>query len=677
VAEGSSPGATADRTIRRALAVLVFVAPLLVIPGNYDAANLPQTAFIDVSACLLLVLYSLRSRALGALDLPPRAVLWPLVLFLAWAGLSLLWAANPHEGAPLLRHFAACALVYVVAASALRDEAAWTTVLTALVAAGALVALLGIAQHTFGVTAVPQAFPPAATFANKNVAAGFEILVIPIAVGLALGVPGRALPFALIAALLAAYVFDTGTRSAGLALVVETAVFFGLGRPRVRLGRALLAGGGLLVLLSFLGPRGFENRPLVAYRTLVRPLFTERESASPPASVMSVRARFAIFRKTIPMIGDAPFRGVGLGNHRVVYPRYALRPVPDPLFAAGRELDFAHDDYLQVAAELGLVGLVLALVLVYRVVGPGVAQARGDLGRLAALVGIAGLATDALFGFPTYRALPPLLAALFAARLLPDEREPARPLARAQGTLLVLVSAALTLGVLAVEARAFLADRHIMRMMGAASLRAAAEERAEAEAAERLDPSRKEPYFFLGNVFLAAGEPDHAAEALAREVALYPYDREALGNLGLAYAGANDAARALAADRRLEAIDPRDASLHARMTLLLESLKQWHEGLGEARLAVLYEPQNPQYQYRRGILALQDHSMDEAQGALEEALRIDPRMARAHKALGVLLLNDGHPKEAVAHFEQALLEEPDIQDAAHMREVIDRFRPRK
>jgi tetratricopeptide (TPR) repeat protein len=499
------------------------------------------------------------------------------------------------------------------------------------------------------------------------------IMVIPVAAGLALVTEGGSLVFTVALALMGAYVFDTGTRAAALALVIEAVVILFLARGSAHLRKVVLAGGGLLLLLCFLGPRGLENRPLEAYRTLIRPVFTEAQSATPPASVMSLRARRAILFNTLLMIGDAPLRGVGLGNHPVFYPRYALKAVPDPLFSAGRELDFAHDDYLQIAAELGIVGLGLALLLVVSVLGRGRAGVAGNPFRFAALAGIVGILVEALFGFPAYRAQPPLVAALFAALLLGESGRILLPLGRRFGLVLVLGTALLALGVAVIETRSFLADRHIERMMAAATRGKTAAVRAEAEAAHDLDPSRKEPLFYLGDVFLAAGEPDHAAEVLAQEVELYPNERVALGNLGLAYEGVKSREKALEADRRLEAIDPRDAALHARMTVLLESLKQWHEGLGEARLAVLYDPQNPAYQYRRGILALQDHSLDEAQTALEQALRLDPRMARAHKALGVLLLNAGHTDEALTHFSEALDLEPGIADAAHMREVIAHF----
>ena len=54
---------------------------------------------------------------------------------------------------------------------------------------------------------------------------------------------------------------------------------------------------------------------------------------------------------------DRPWLGVGIGNYALVYPQYALPRWGDPL-------GHAHNHYLNVAAESGLVGLAAYLVLV-------------------------------------------------------------------------------------------------------------------------------------------------------------------------------------------------------------------------------------------------------------------------------------------------------------------------
>ncbi|MBN1563183.1 MAG: O-antigen ligase family protein [Anaerolineae bacterium] len=61
--------------------------------------------------------------------------------------------------------------------------------------------------------------------------------------------------------------------------------------------------------------------------------------------------RLAHWQAAINMMNDHPFSGVGLGNYETVYFDYSVPSWPRPL-------GHAHNDYLNVLAETGLIGLV-------------------------------------------------------------------------------------------------------------------------------------------------------------------------------------------------------------------------------------------------------------------------------------------------------------------------------
>ncbi|HSB60473.1 MAG TPA: hypothetical protein VLI67_02060, partial [Vicinamibacteria bacterium] len=108
------------------------------------------------------------------------------------------------------------------------------------------VAGLGLGQH-LRLDFVPQVAPPAATFANRNMAAQFMVLAFPVAVVRFLRAPGArgSAMAALAGASMAGYVFQTLTRSAWLAVAVEALLLAVLGRRRAagHLGRARTAVG--------------------------------------------------------------------------------------------------------------------------------------------------------------------------------------------------------------------------------------------------------------------------------------------------------------------------------------------------------------------------------------------------------------------------------------------------
>ena len=66
--------------------------------------------------------------------------------------------------------------------------------------------------------------------------------------------------------------------------------------------------------------------------------------------------RLHITRTILPMIGDYPYLGVGLGNFRYVYPRY----IDD--YDRVRASGYAHNDWVEAGAETGFPGLLLILL---------------------------------------------------------------------------------------------------------------------------------------------------------------------------------------------------------------------------------------------------------------------------------------------------------------------------
>ncbi|RMF25417.1 MAG: hypothetical protein D6760_01020, partial [Deltaproteobacteria bacterium] len=72
---------------------------------------------------------------------------------------------------------------------------------------------------------------------------------------------------------------------------------------------------------------------------------------------VSAANRLEIWRATLAMAADRPILGHGFGTFEALLPGY--RPMPTGLF-----YDHAHNDYLEILAEGGVVGLAFAVALV-------------------------------------------------------------------------------------------------------------------------------------------------------------------------------------------------------------------------------------------------------------------------------------------------------------------------
>ncbi len=130
----------------------------------------------------------------------------------------------------------------------------------------------------------------------------------------------------------------------------------------------------------------------------------------------SLAARWLIWRSTLSMIEVHPWLGSGLGTWRLFY----------PAFRDYREWDttgyYAHNDYLQFAAEGGvvtlalfLVGMVLAARLLWRLLRLEEKQAV-QIEAIGLLLGVAAISVHAVVNFIFYHAFINIVAGLFIGR---------------------------------------------------------------------------------------------------------------------------------------------------------------------------------------------------------------------------------------------------------------------
>jgi O-antigen ligase len=125
--------------------------------------------------------------------------------------------------------------------------------------------------------------------------------------------------------------------------------------------------------------------------------------------------RLHITRTILPMIGDYPYLGVGLGNFRYVYPRY----IDD--YDRVRGSNYAHNDWVEAGIETGVLGVFLILVGfgIYMVRMMGIWRERRDFHALGIGAGVVAaflsISLHSYFDFNMHIPANPLtLAALLA-----------------------------------------------------------------------------------------------------------------------------------------------------------------------------------------------------------------------------------------------------------------------
>lgn len=180
--------------------------------------------------------------------------------------------------------------------------------------------------------------------------------------------------------------------------------------PRPFLAVAGLAGGLAVVVAC-------RRRPaLAAGATLAAAALAAASAAWPTLVATRLTAASAeradLTRVAVAQLGRSPLIGVGPGRLDLAYVDHAG--------VAVRAL-YAHDEYLQLAAETGVVGLALAVAGLL-VLAAAALRARSGSGA-AALAVLAAFAVHSAFDFLWHVPALPLLVVLAVAVLVPETQE--------------------------------------------------------------------------------------------------------------------------------------------------------------------------------------------------------------------------------------------------------------
>jgi O-antigen ligase len=273
-----------------------------------------------------------------------------LAAFLAWSTLSATWADDPAPALTDISRYAPNFLLFLIVFTAVRTrrQAAW--VIGGLVAGAAVAAIYGLVVPP---DPTADAFRIESAAGNSNVLAAVSITGLVLSLGGALALRGSPVlrcGLVAVAALCLAASLLTGSRSGVIALgaVLVAAILFG-GRWRAgAVVAAILVAVAATAFVAFYAP----------------PEVRERITQTSPGEVSSDEGRVTIWQVGWRMVEDEPLRGIGVGNFSGSAIDYVLEP--GLLTRTDQIIDtpkVAHNIYLHVLAELGVVGLALFLAI--------------------------------------------------------------------------------------------------------------------------------------------------------------------------------------------------------------------------------------------------------------------------------------------------------------------------
>ena len=228
-------------------------------------------------------------------------------------------------------------------------------------------------------------------YVNHNHYAGLMELLVPIPMVIAvshLADEKTRIAAGVSAAVMVGTIFLSGSRGGMLAIFVELATLgVLLSRQKKQVRIALGAASFIIVLVSLLAWLGGKE-----LTTRVTSISTETKGE------ISGGMRLSIDRDALKMFAHRPVLGWGLGTFPVVYPQFRS-------FYTNFFVNEAHNDYLQLLAEMGILGsstMVWFLFIVFRQVRRKTHKWTSDVSgavSIACALGVLGILVHSLVDF--------------------------------------------------------------------------------------------------------------------------------------------------------------------------------------------------------------------------------------------------------------------------------------
>lgn len=417
----------------------MLLALLVITPLPYGTVEVWSTALWEILILVLALLWGLHAVLTKRLTIRLNPLLWPMLALLGIAFVQWLPLTSSTRGTITYDSFATldaavklfvCILFFLLFATFVNTPERRKQATTTIVLLSVVIALIGIGQ-TYGKVIWPRGtFGP---FINRNHFAGF----LEMATGL---VGARILSQTLKRERLVLYLCYLIVIVSGLVLsasrggyvsLVAVVLFLSLmsltarrdkGETTERAPQLRLAITLVLLLATSAGAMFLTSSDELFQR------FGQAKAGIDTSDLADERvSRTDLWRATSQMIKDHPLLGVGFGAFQYAFPRYDQS-------SGLLRVEQAHNDYLQLIADTGVVGGIVMLAFVILLFARGVAalQTRDLVQRaisLGALAGCFGIAVHSFVEFnlqvTTNAQLFLALAALATSKATVGEAQPA------------------------------------------------------------------------------------------------------------------------------------------------------------------------------------------------------------------------------------------------------------
>ncbi len=658
------------KAVEITLITLAVLVPLAFHPRCYTTFAPAKEFTFEALVIIGLMFWAIKIINREEIKFTPTPLNLPILSFIAICTLSLIWSDTFFTSLKELPHFLAGPLLYFIIVNNITSEKQINRIISAVLIVGAALGIYGIFQYNnidfpfwVPVTGRNKVF---GLFGNVGYFAGYVIIPLSLAIPLFFVSKNRNRKILLLIGILAMGItlIVTFTRSSYLALGVSLLFMFLLfllsrGKSFIKENKKLFIFLLIVIILAvslFIVPTPL-NKPGTAISQI-----KGRISTSQLTNDFSSSRRVTIWKCTWMMIKDHPILGSGIGTYKYNTLRYQAE-----FFEQGDNrsiypygfADKAHNEYLQLWAELGTIGLAifLWLIIAYFIYGIRYLKREKNEQKQGIMIGLMGavlaLLVDCFFWFPLHLSSNLSLFWLFigltmvmgfeknAESVSKSKRNSIYKFQPVLYIVIILLAAFLCITV----ARPFIA-----RTCWYSGFKEVEKENWEKatdvyELALKWDPYIGGLYYDMGKIFMIR-ELYSTALKYFKESEKYFDLRGLPQNLAIIYLAKGETDNAITELKKAISYQLRE-----------ETMPPLYSELGNAYLKLgRYEP---------------------AEAAFKDALKIDPNFVMAHYGLAGAYLKQNKIEEELIELKKVIELAPDSEEAKYARDAIQKIEQQK
>jgi len=405
--------------IEISIIALVILVPVVFYPRLVRVFSPPKELTFEILVIICLMFWTLKIISQEKIKFIHSPLDFSIIAFMAICIFSLTWSNTPFVSLKELPLFLTGPLLYFIITNNINYNKRINHILSVMLIIGGLFGIYGILQYkgidfslwirnlgrnkVFGL------------FGNVNYFAEYLIVLLPLAISLFFVCRNKVYKTLLLGGILAigGSLILTFTRGSYLAIGISSLFMFFLyltsqGKNFIKEHKKIfILFLVLIILVTFLF--ALPN-PLNKPGTIISKI-KGRISIAQLTKDYSLRRRFAIWKFTTMIIQDYPILGSGLGTFKYNSLNYQAKFFDQGenryLFPYGIA-DKAHNEYLQLGAEIGILGLgiFLWIVITYFNYGIKFLKRIEDKYKQGIIIGLMGgiiaILVDAIFGFPLH-----------------------------------------------------------------------------------------------------------------------------------------------------------------------------------------------------------------------------------------------------------------------------------